>query len=301
MPVTIVRILDAKLTDAYRLDSKRTLCDYWRAQGWVYSDEDAAKIPQILVHIGWRKRSMATSSSSPPVQAAAAAPVPVDTALKEHRALVFPADKLVLATTPPHQSVGVVRNESCDVGDEWDGGASAVTQTQYSGAASAARAAPQQPVFPWQMKNRTKVRDCFVARNGFVFIAADYGQVCAIRFRARALSVAGAKPKQRSHSPRASRHFSRPQHKCELRMIAEFSQDAALCKLLREAHDVFEELARSFRTRNPRCSVCKDLRCKTEHEEVAREERDQAKTVVYSVLYVVPLRFAPARAPPRLR
>lgn len=69
-------------------------------------------------------------------------------------------------------------------------------------------------------------------------------------------------------------------------MMAEFSQDAGLCKLLSEADDVFEEFARSFRTRSPRCSVCKDLRCKAEHAEVARDERDRAKTVVYSILYV---------------
>ena len=140
MPVTIVRILDTKLTDAFRSDSMHTLCDHWRAQGWVYSDEDAAAIPQILVHIGWPRYSMATSPSDPPLHAAAAT-APEGTAPKMRGALVFPADKLILATAPPHapphRSVRVISDASCDVGDEWDGEASVETQTQCSGAARA--------------------------------------------------------------------------------------------------------------------------------------------------------------------
>ena len=221
MPVTIVRILDTKLTDAFRSDSMHTLCDHWRAQGWVYSDEDAAAIPQILVHIGWPRYSMATSPSDPPLHAAAAT-APEGTAPKMRGALVFPADKLILATAPPHapphRSVRVISDASCDVGDEWDGEASVETQTQCSGAARAARAAPQQPVFPWQMENHIKVRDCFVARDGFVFIAADYGQVsvipfCAARTGARTVCCRREATSACSlaYSPRTSRRVSAPQ------------------------------------------------------------------------------------------
>ena len=264
MPVTIKRVLSAKLGERFRDDSDETLVEMWGKKGWNYSDAEAEQIPQVLVSIGWRyptkkgpKRPV-SSAAAVPAQAAA-----LPSRNDNEKLLTFPADKIFLNSAPVAVAGRAVllserradgEGEDNDADDEGDWGldASATPFDPQQGIEpSSAVAVVQEPLLPWEAGLSIRVRDCFVAQKGSVFISADYSQM-------------------------------------ELRVLADQSEDDALCLMLRDTDcresDVFERLARSFRKHLQKNAQRSRFKSRSV-DAVTKKERDQTKLVVYAVLY----------------